>query len=420
MASSSDEYWMIDGVSLHQYGWSVATVGGSRYDLPPRRGENIQLAYRHGRVHRRKYADSRTIELIMWVTGVDPATGNSVDDARLQWNDSWDFLRRLVWKPNGAQVTLTRRWFLTVDGVRTMVASDAQAEIADTMAPTMTGRHRADFTMVLLLADPYFYGDQVVETLGIDQPVTVTNTGYDEAISTVQVDLRGPLTNPKVTNAITSPNVWFQYNGIVPAGQVLRLDVGAYTATQTNTVTPTPPVITAMRAVANGKYVCAENAGAAPLIANRDAIGLWEQFNLIDAGSGFVALQSRVNNKYVTTESAGQASLIANRTVIGLWEKFRLLINPDTTVSLQSDANGKYVTAENAGGKPLIANRDAIGPWEKFQFTDPAYQVGNVVGAITHGGARSWLGLLPGENILTLTAESGTGSAVLRFRPPHV
>jgi hypothetical protein len=32
---------------------------------------------------------------------------------------------------------------------------------------------------------------------------------------------------------------------------------------------------------ANNRYVTAENAGAQPLIANRTAIGGWEQFDLI-------------------------------------------------------------------------------------------------------------------------------------------
>ena len=34
-------------------------------------------------------------------------------------------------------------------------------------------------------------------------------------------------------------------------------------------------------AAANGKYVCAENAGAGALIANRATIGAWERFDLI-------------------------------------------------------------------------------------------------------------------------------------------
>lgn len=418
---SSDEYWMIDGVSLHEYGWSVSTIGGSRYDLPPLRGEDIQLAYRPGKVHRPKYPDSRTVELVMWVAGVDPATGNQVTDARLRWNDSWDFLRRLVWKPNGGQVTLTRRWFLTVDGVQTLVAADAQAQIADAMAPTMTGRHRADFTMTLLLADPYFYGDQIVQPLGLGSVTTVTNPGNDAAAYTnVQIDLMGPLTNPKVTNTSAAPNVWVQYVGIIPAGQVLRLDIGTYSAVQGSMVTPTPPVTTSMYAIANGMYVCADSAGTAPLIANRSSVGAWETFDIQDAGGGLVALKAHANNLYVTAEAAGTANLIARAASIGLWETFRLIVNNDGTCTLQSQANGKYVTAENAGAQPLIANRDAIGQWEKFQFTDPAFAAGNVVGDIVHAGARSWMGLLPGDNQVTLSADSGSGSGILRFRPPYV
>jgi hypothetical protein len=37
----------------------------------------------------------------------------------------------------------------------------------------------------------------------------------------------------------------------------------------------------ALRAGANSKYVTAESAGATALIANRTAIGPWEEFDLI-------------------------------------------------------------------------------------------------------------------------------------------
>jgi hypothetical protein len=226
--NSTEEYWSLNGVSLHQFGWSVATVGGSRYDLPPRRGGNTTYAYRPGQVHRGKLADSRTITLLMWVTGTDPGTGAPTGDTTLAFNDSWDFLRRLVWKPGGAQVTLTRRWFLTVGGVKTLVVADAQAEIADAMTPTMTGRARADFSMNLLLADPYFYGPQVSVELASGQSATVDNPGHDLAgHAGLQVDLIGG-TNPRLTNATPAPPVWVQYTG--SPGGTLTLDTGRFTA----------------------------------------------------------------------------------------------------------------------------------------------------------------------------------------------
>jgi GH25 family lysozyme M1 (1,4-beta-N-acetylmuramidase) len=130
-----------------------------------------------------------------------------------------------------------------------------------------------------------------------------------------------------------------------------------------------PPVSFIARV--NGRYVTAESAGRSPLIANRTGPSLWEQFDQIDAGGGFVALRSRANGRYVTAENGGAAPLVANRAVIGTWEKFQVVDNGDGTVSLLANANGRYVTAENWGNGSLIANRATIGPWEKFDKVGP-------------------------------------------------
>jgi hypothetical protein len=123
-----------------------------------------------------------------------------------------------------------------------------------------------------------------------------------------------------------------------------------------------------LRAHANGLYVSAANAGAAPLIANRAAIGPWETFDRIDLGNGNIALRARANGLLVCADNAGAAPLIANRTAVGQWETFQLIRNPDGTVSLRAQANGDYVTAENGGAAALIANRTAVGPWETFDL----------------------------------------------------
>jgi hypothetical protein len=185
----------------------------------------------------------------------------------------------------------------------------------------------------------------------------------------------------------------------------------AATTTTTPSVIPTN-VISSFQATSSGKYVCAENAGAAPLVANRPQELAWEQFQVLDVGSGNVALRSLVNGKYVCAENAGASPLIANRNAVGTWEQFQLLnvgggnvallarvnglyvsagnagdqliANRNCVggteqfilnVSLRSFANGKFVCAENAGASPLIANRTAIGTWEQFQLwnTSPGY-----------------------------------------------
>ncbi|WP_127357325.1 lectin [Actinacidiphila soli] len=151
-------------------------------------------------------------------------------------------------------------------------------------------------------------------------------------------------------------------------GKILKGQI-ALTATR-----PTKPVVSSaaalrtitLRARANNDYVTAENAGADPLIANRTSVGPWEQFDVVDAGSGNIALRAKINGKYVTAGNAGADPLIANRASIGPWETFKLVTNSGGTVSLLAQINGKYVTAESGGDKALIANRTSIGTWEQF------------------------------------------------------
>lgn len=129
--------------------------------------------------------------------------------------------------------------------------------------------------------------------------------------------------------------------------------------------------VISLRARVNGSFVTADNSGRSPLIANRSAIGPWEQFDLLDRGAGNVALRAHANGLYVCADSAGGKPLIANRTVVGPWETFALSRNSDGTRSLRSLANGRFVTAEGGGADALIANRPAVGPWEKFDLIGP-------------------------------------------------
>jgi GH25 family lysozyme M1 (1,4-beta-N-acetylmuramidase) len=180
----------------------------------------------------------------------------------------------------------------------------------------------------------------------------------------------GYLPNPPPTPAGWATWTFWQYDdeGIFPGGQ----DVfnGDYTALQRLAGGVPAPI--SLRANVNNRFVVAENRGALPLIANRTAVGAWEQFHLVDAGGGYVALRSNVNGRYVTAEDGGSSALIANRVAIGSWERFQVVNNPDGTISIRANANGRYVTAENAGSSPLIANRTAIDLWEKFTQVGPS------------------------------------------------
>jgi hypothetical protein len=140
---------------------------------------------------------------------------------------------------------------------------------------------------------------------------------------------------------------------------------GAQAADCSPRTTPIPTG-TALRARANNKFV---SSGAGGLVASANAAATAaERFEIVPLAGGNVALRSTANNMYVCAENAGNSPLIANRAAAGSWETFARVINADGTVSLRATVNNKYVTAENAGAAPLIANRAAIGTWEKFDL----------------------------------------------------
>src|SRR5205085_1782784 len=117
---------------------------------------------------------------------------------------------------------------------------------------------------------------------------------------------------PDATSGGRSEMFWYDAVGNLiqdknPANQSkhLRYDNRNRLTDTTWDVPPSNGALFAFVANANNLYVTAENAGSSPLIANRSAIGLWEQFQLIDLGNGYVAFQSMVNGLYVCAENAG-------------------------------------------------------------------------------------------------------------------
>ncbi|MFD4409462.1 xylosidase [Streptomyces sp. NPDC058251] len=200
--------------------------------------------------------------------------------------------------------------------------------------------------------DEYNEGNQIAKTAE-SQAWTPTNSGM------LALDEDG---------TACSSDYYLRLTG--DGGKMLKGQI-ALTATR-----PTQPMLSggtpgigsviSLKALANNQYVCADNTGTSPLIANRTSVGAWEQFTLVDAGGGNVALLSHANNQYVSADNTGASPLIANRTSIGTWESFQLISNSNGSVSLKALANNQYVCADNTGTSPLIANRTSIGTWEQF------------------------------------------------------
>jgi FtsP/CotA-like multicopper oxidase with cupredoxin domain len=201
-----------------------------------------------------------------------------------------------------------------------------------------------------------------------------TNAGFTTGLTTFAV---GPNIGTYIdTTAVASTTYYYrvQANNVVgdttvyPAPSIGYPQISTpskWSNTLTVNTTPTMPAIIALRA-SNGQYVVAENGGGGVVGANRNAIGPWETFGLINRGNGNVALRAS-NGQYVVAENGGGGVVGANRNAIGPWETFGLIDRGNGNIALRA-SNGQYVVAENGGGGAVNANRNAIGPWETFRM----------------------------------------------------
>jgi hypothetical protein len=109
----------------------------------------------------------------------------------------------------------------------------------------------------------------------------------------------------------------------------------------------------------NGLYVSSEN-GQQAMNCNRTAVGGWEQFRVVNAGNGKVALIN--SDKYVCSEDGTQA-MNCNRTSVGPWEQFEWITNADGSVSFKG-SNGKFVS----GTQPMTCSKTTAGVTESFRI----------------------------------------------------
>ncbi len=226
------EFWEVDGVSMAEHGWNVATVEG-RFNVPQLRGEDTTFSYVEGDDFRPKVPASRVMTLKMWMMGVNPSTGDHEGDLLVRWNDNWKFLTNLFWTPH-RQVRLTRRLWVTdpVTGQPGVQTTYAYGQYMGGLEPSMTGRYRATFEVQFKLADPFFYPENdTVVTIERGQTVDITNYGdYVAAHRHMYITFNGFLKNPLLTNTTPNPDVTVAYVGNLFANQKVDLDVRLFLA----------------------------------------------------------------------------------------------------------------------------------------------------------------------------------------------
>lgn len=73
----------------------------------------------------------------------------------------------------------------------------------------------------------------------------------------------------------------------------------------------------------NDYYLCAEEGGGSTLTADRQDIGSWEKFQLIDRGKGYVAIKS--HNGYYLGALKDEENILVKANKIGKSQLFKLI-----------------------------------------------------------------------------------------------
>src|ERR1044072_4350501 len=118
-----------------------------------------------------------------------------------------------------------------------------------------------------------------------------------------------------------------------------------------------------IRASATGLFVSADqNRGTwAPLVADRSTVDAWEQFQVVDAGGGFIAFRSIGTGLFVSADQnrGTFAPLVADRGSIGTWEQFTWSDVTGGAFTLKGRALNRFVSADlaRASYAPLVCDR---------------------------------------------------------------
>jgi beta-glucanase (GH16 family) len=127
-----------------------------------------------------------------------------------------------------------------------------------------------------------------------------------------------------------------------------------------------------IRASANGLIVSADqNRGTwAPLVADRSTVDAWEQFQVVDAGGGFIAFRSIGTGLFVSADQNRANALVADRGAIGTWEQFTWTDIAGGAFTLKGRALNRFVSADlaRASFAPLVCDRQAASTWEQFTW----------------------------------------------------
>lgn len=186
--------WTFDGTDLSTYAYMVRSVDGGE-DLPELRGDDIAVPNLPGRRWASKLPDRRRFALALYVAPMD-ASGALVEPTQAeQAQANLDALRTVFARPGQRAL---------VHHLPDTTTRTAQAEAVRFQSVTPIAGRRGWMAVVdFQLADPYFYGSDVVDAArSIAASPTDFALVHPGSVRTNDVLLNfvGPISNPRLTN----------------------------------------------------------------------------------------------------------------------------------------------------------------------------------------------------------------------------
>lgn len=171
MTDNSPVYWEVQRAdntwfSLHTYAWSVKSFGGRRFFAGAKRGEDVQLPHRRGRIWVPKTREAQLYDINMWVFPTNEDGSRDPDKTVEQKaHENWRKIIDAV--DQEGLFRLRKRWF-TDDSIKEDFHTDiesalAYAEFLDGNGPDADDGRGFYINLTFSLPDPYFYSNQIID-----------------------------------------------------------------------------------------------------------------------------------------------------------------------------------------------------------------------------------------------------------------
>lgn len=219
--------WWVDELNLSTYAWNVSVAS---IEAPERRGEHLVVPGRSGVVPALdRPASAPEFAVSVWALGcnADGTIPPTMTARRSVFESNLDTLMRVL------TVDTRPLQFLRVNASGTTGRMCRASLTGSIPVTTMAGRTRAEFTATYSVIDGYWSDEapSVITAAVPALPYTVALNalgGMTAPAEDAVFEVRGPITNPKITDLETG--AWVSYTGVLTSADIWVVDAGSFSS----------------------------------------------------------------------------------------------------------------------------------------------------------------------------------------------